>query len=103
MDLGLLPELVTHFQAAVMHLAPIANEVSNTVGNMWTGMTNPEAMSTGMRNFQILKIAGSTAGFVACITTENFEGAFGCALADGEALMDIARAGANYRALHMTG
>lgn len=101
MDLGLLPELATHFHAAVMQLMPLGTEISNNVGNVWTGITNPEAMSTGARNFQLMKIAGSTAGLVLSIAGESVEGAIGCALADGEAVMELARAGSHYRAMHM--
>jgi hypothetical protein len=100
MDLGSLPDMAMHFQAAVIHLAPFAHLLADTGIDLWTAVTNSEAMGSAARNFQLFKIAGSTFGLAISVAGDSAEGAIGCAIADGEALMELCRAGHQYRVAH---
>ena len=103
MDLGSLPDMAVHFHAAVAHIPEITHYAANTAADIWTAITVHDAMGSGARNFQLLKIAGSTFGMAMSVIGESVEGAIGCAIADGEALMELCRAGHQYRVLHPGG
>ena len=100
MDLGSLPDMAMHFQAAVVHLAPFAHHITDSGLDLWTAVTHTDAMGSAARNFQLFKIAGSTFGLAISLAGESIEGAIGCAIADGEALMELCRAGHQYRVAH---
>lgn len=107
MDIGSLPDLANHFFAAAQIIMPVLHHgvdaCMNACGNVWTGLTVGDAMDAGSRSFQLLKIAGSTFGLALSVMGESVEGVMGCAISDGEALMELARAGQQYRALHPGG
>lgn len=103
MDLGSLPELAAHFNAAVSHIPALAHIITDNAVNIWTAITQPDAMSAGQKAFQLLKFAGSTVGLCFSLAADSYTGAMGCALADGEALMELSRAGAKFREEHPDG
>ncbi len=103
-DPGSLPDLAQHFIAATQYFIPIISPVIHQVMDVgvdfWTGLTQHDAMSPSMRNFQLLKLGGSTLGLGICLTAANLEGSVGWALSEGEAVMAFCRAGNKYRTLH---
>lgn len=106
-DPGSIPDLAQHFIFAVQHyipaISPVIHHAMDLGVDFWTGLTQHDAMSPSMRNFQLLKLGGSTVGLGICLAAENFEGTIGWALSEGEAVMAFCRAGHKYRAMHPPG
>lgn len=103
MDLGSLPEMAAHFAAAVSHIPALTHIIADNAVNIWTAVTQPDAMTLGQKSFQLLKLAGSTVGLCFSLAAESYTGVTGFALADGEALMELSRAGAKFRETHPDG
>jgi len=106
-DPGSIPDLAQHFvtaaQSIIPALTPIAQHVMDLGVDFWTGLTQRDAMTPSMRNFQLLKFGGSTLGLGICLAAANLEGSVGWALSEGEVVMAFCRAGNKYRALHPPG
>ncbi len=106
-DQGSIPDLAQHFVTAAQYFIPIVSPVlyhAMDLGvDFWTGLTQQEAMTPGMRHFQLLKLGGSTIGLGICLAAQNFEGSIGWVLSEGEAVMAFCRAGHKYRTLHPPG
>ncbi len=100
MDPGALPDLAAQFHAAVVMATPFIQQIANASADIWTALTVHDAMGTVSRDFQIAKLLASTVGLGLSIAGASIEGAMGCAIADGEALIELERAGHSYREMH---
>lgn len=101
MDLGHLPELVPHFFAVAANLThTLQHQSFETTINIYTALHEHDAMSDGVRNFQMMKFAGSTIGLGISLWNHSIEGSTAFAIADCEALMELERAGRQWRVAH---
>lgn len=94
MDWTAIPSLAADFIQAA------SGYTQDTAINVWTGLTEPGAMTFTQRAFQILKLIGSTGCLVACVLTDEPIGLAGSLLADGEVVMDFEKAGKRHRLTH---
>jgi hypothetical protein len=101
MDIGHLTDLLPYaFSVAANFGHTFPHQVVEVTQDIWTGLNEQDAMSESDRNFQILKFAGSTTGLGICAMSASVEGVTAFAIADAEALIQLEKAGHQWRISH---
>lgn len=101
MDIGHLTDLLPYaFSLAANHGSALTHQVVQISGDIWTAISVHEAMPDGQRNFQLIKLAGSSVGLGISTAAGSIEGIAGFAIGEGEALMELQKAGQQWRLSH---
>lgn len=101
MDIGHLTDLLPYAFSLAAHFGHDAIHYGVETGqDIWTAIHVHDAMPEAARNFQLIKIAGSTIGLGISAMNISFEGVTAFAIADGEAFMELGKAGHQWRIMH---
>lgn len=101
MDIGHLTDLLPYaFSLAANHGSALVAQTVQMTGDIWTAVSVHEAMPEGQRNFQLIKLAGSSIGLGISASAGSIEGIAGFAIGEGEALMELQKAGQQWRISH---
>lgn len=98
MDIGHLADLLPYsFSIAANFGHEFIHQAAESGQDIWTALHEHDAMPESARNFQLIKITGSTIGLGICTMNASVEGITAFAIADGEALMELSKAGHQWR------
>jgi hypothetical protein len=101
MDIGHLTDLLPYsFSIAANFGHEFLHHVVESGQDVWAALHEHDSMPEAARNFQIFKITGSTIGLGICTMNASVEGITAFAIADGEALMELSKAGHQWRVTH---
>lgn len=101
MDIGHMTDLLPYAFTVASNLAyTFPHQAAEASADIWTAVHEPGAMPDAARNFQIIKIAGSSLGLAISAPGASIEGVTAFAIADCEALMELEKAGHQWRVTH---
>lgn len=99
MDLHSLYEMTQHF-IVVSHMTPVLEEAWETASNVFTALTEKEAMSVSDRAYHVGKFSLATAGLIFSAATGSLAGAAGFAIPEAEEVRELNKIGRHYRQTH---